>query len=127
MKTRLAKKLADFKFDAKNDRYLLRLYVTGATSRSRQAILNLNAICSEYLKGQYDLQVIDIHQKPTLARDEQIVAAPTLVKKLPVPMRRIIGDLGQGICASGARPQAKELINDGKRSHKCKNQGRPAG
>jgi circadian clock protein KaiB len=93
MKTPAAKKLSDFKFDAKNNRYVLRLYVTGATSRSRQAILNLNAICSEYLKGQYDLQVIDIHQKPTLAKDEQIVAAPTLVKKLPVPMRRIIGDL----------------------------------
>jgi len=93
MKTPVVKRLSDFKFDHKNNRYVLRLYVTGATSRSRRAILNLNAICSEYLNGRYDLQVIDIHQKPTLAKDEQIIAAPTLVKKLPAPMRRIIGDL----------------------------------
>lgn len=93
MRTPGAKKLSEFKFGTNNDKYVLRLYVTGATSRSRRAILNLNAICSEYLNGQYDLQVIDIHQKPTLAKDEQIVAAPTLVKKLPTPMRRIIGDL----------------------------------
>jgi hypothetical protein len=59
------------------------------TASDREPERNL----SEYLKGQYDLQVIDIHQKPTLAKEEQIVAAPTLVKKLPVPMRRIIGDL----------------------------------
>ncbi len=93
MKTPGAKKLSEFKFDTVNRQYVLRLYVTGATTRSRRAILNLNAICSEYLKGRYDLQVIDIHQKPTLAKDEQILAAPTLVKKLPAPMRKIIGDL----------------------------------
>lgn len=93
MKAQRTKKLSDFNFGANNDQYVLRLYVTGATSRSRRAILNLNAICSEYLNGRYDLQVVDIHQKPTLARDEQIVAAPTLVKKLPAPIRRIIGDL----------------------------------
>lgn len=93
MRTPGPKKLADFKFDTNNNQYVLRLYVTGATTRSRRAILNLNAICSEYLKGRYDLQVIDIHQKPTLAKDEQILAAPTLVKKLPAPMRKIIGDL----------------------------------
>jgi circadian clock protein KaiB len=74
-------------------KYVLRLYVTGATDRSRRAILNLNAICREYLRGKYDLEVIDIHQKPALAKDEQILAAPTLVKKLPLPLRRIIGDL----------------------------------
>jgi circadian clock protein KaiB len=74
-------------------KYVLRLYVTGATSSSRRAILNLNSICSEHLQGKYDLEVIDIHQKPTLAKDEQIVAAPTLIKQLPLPLRRIIGDL----------------------------------
>lgn len=74
-------------------RYVLRLYVTGATARSRRAIVNLDGICREYLKGQYDLEVIDVYQKPTLAKDEQIIAAPTLIKKLPLPMRRIIGDL----------------------------------
>ena len=73
--------------------YVLRLYVTGATARSRRAILNLNEICREYLGGKFDLEIIDIHQKPALAKDEQIIAAPTLIKKLPTPMRRIIGDL----------------------------------
>ena len=73
--------------------YVLRLYVTGVTARSRRAIVNLDGICREYLKGQYDLEVIDVYQKPKLAKDEQIIAAPTLVRKLPLPMRRIIGDL----------------------------------
>lgn len=74
-------------------KYILRLYVTGATSLSRRAIVNINAICREHLQGKYDLEVIDIHQKPALAKDEQIVAAPTLIKQLPLPLRRIIGDL----------------------------------
>jgi circadian clock protein KaiB len=78
---------------SRNQKYVLRLYVTGATSSSRRAILNINSICSEHLRGQYDLEVIDIHQKPTLAKDEQIVAAPTLIRQLPLPLRRIIGDL----------------------------------
>lgn len=73
--------------------YVLRLYVTGATARSRRAIVNLDGICREYLKGRYDLEVIDVYQKPTLAKDEQIIAAPTLIRKLPLPIRRIIGDL----------------------------------
>lgn len=78
---------------ARHKKYVLRLYVTGATSSSRRAILNITSICSEHLQGKYDLEVIDIHQKPTLAKDEQIVAAPTLIKHLPLPLRRIIGDL----------------------------------
>ena len=73
--------------------YVLRLYVTGATERSRRAIVNLEGICREHLKGRYDLEIVDVYQKPTLAKDEQIVAAPTLIRKLPLPMRRIIGDL----------------------------------
>ena len=75
------------------DRYVLRLYVTGMTSRSARAVKNLQAICDEYLVGRYDLEVIDIYQQPVLTRGEQIIAAPTLVKKLPLPMRRIIGDM----------------------------------
>jgi circadian clock protein KaiB len=75
------------------DRYVLRLYVTGMTSRSSRAVNNLRAICDEYLKGRYDLEVIDIYQQPVLTKGEQIVAAPTLIKKLPLPMRRIIGDM----------------------------------
>jgi circadian clock protein KaiB len=73
--------------------YVLRLYVTGLTPRSTRAIANVKAICEEHLKGRYDLQVIDIYQQPVLAKGEQIIAAPTLVKKLPGPLRRIIGDL----------------------------------
>ena len=75
------------------DRYVLRLYVTGMTSRSERAVRNLQGICDEYLKGRYDLEVIDIYQQPVLAKGEQIIAAPTLIKKLPLPMRRIIGDM----------------------------------
>ena len=75
------------------ERYVLRLYVTGMTPRSMRAINNLRAICDEYLKGRYDLEVIDIYQQPVLAKGEQIIAAPTLIKKLPLPMRRIIGDM----------------------------------
>jgi circadian clock protein KaiB len=74
-------------------KYLFRLYVTGATSRSRRAITNIIAICNERLEGKYDLEVIDIHQKPALAHHEQILASPTLIKQLPLPLRRIIGDL----------------------------------
>jgi circadian clock protein KaiB len=76
-----------------NERYVLRLYVTGMTPRSARAVSNLRAICDEYLEGRYDLEVIDIYQQPVLAIGEQIVAAPTLIKKLPLPMRRIIGDM----------------------------------
>ncbi|HWB07515.1 MAG TPA: circadian clock KaiB family protein [Verrucomicrobiales bacterium] len=76
-----------------NERYVLRLYVTGMTHRSMEAFANIKAICEEHLQGRYDLEVIDIYQRPRLARDEQIVAVPTLVKKLPVPLRRLIGNL----------------------------------
>jgi circadian clock protein KaiB len=76
-----------------SEAYVLRLYVTGMTPRSARAVNNLQAICDEYLDGRYDLEVIDIYQQPVLARGEQIIAAPTLIKKLPLPMRRIIGDM----------------------------------
>jgi circadian clock protein KaiB len=75
------------------DRYVLRLYVTGMTPRSTEAIKNLQAICGEYLEGRFDLEVIDIYQQPVLTQGEQIVAAPTLIKKLPLPMRRLVGDM----------------------------------
>jgi len=74
-------------------RYVLKLFVTGMTHRSAQAITNLEAICREYLDGRYDLDVIDIYQQPILTRGEQIIAAPTLIKKLPLPMRRLVGDM----------------------------------
>ena len=80
-------------FTASGERYRLRLYVTGLTPRSVQAIANLKRICAEYLEGRYLLEVIDLYQQPERAREAQIIAAPTLVKELPAPLRRIIGDL----------------------------------
>ncbi|MBN1834013.1 MAG: circadian clock KaiB family protein [Deltaproteobacteria bacterium] len=77
----------------KEEKYILRLYVTGVTPRSTKAILNVKKLCEEYLQGQYELQVIDIYQQPKLAQGEQIIAAPTLIKKLPLPLRRLIGDM----------------------------------
>ena len=78
---------------ASGEPYRLRLYVTGLTPRSVQAIANLKRICAEYLEGRYLLEVIDLYQQPERAREAQIIAAPTLVKELPLPLRRIIGDL----------------------------------
>ena len=75
------------------EKYILRLYVTGITPRSTKAIVNFKKICEEYLKGRYELEVIDIYQQPKLAKGEQIIAAPTLIKKLPLPLRRLIGDM----------------------------------
>ena len=75
------------------EKYLMRLYVTGMTPRSTQAIARIKAICEEHLQGRYDLEVIDIYQQPALAKGEQIIATPTLIKKLPFPLRRIVGDL----------------------------------
>ena len=74
-------------------RYVLRLYVTGSTPRSSRAIQSIRALCETHLSGRYDLEVIDIHQQPVLARGEQIIAAPTLIKKLPAPLRKMVGDL----------------------------------
>ena len=74
-------------------KYILRLYITGPSSKSILAIKNLKKICKEYLEGSYELEVIDLFQYPGLAKVEQIIAAPTLIKKLPLPFRRIIGDM----------------------------------
>ena len=74
-------------------KYVLRLYVTGVTPRSTRSIRRIKDICEEHLHGRYLLDVIDIYQRPTLARDEQIIATPTLIKVLPAPLRRFVGDL----------------------------------
>lgn len=74
-------------------RWNLRLYVAGQTPRSITAFQNLKNICEEYLKGKYHIEVIDLMENPTLARGDQILAIPTLVRKLPQPIRKIIGDL----------------------------------
>jgi circadian clock protein KaiB len=73
--------------------FVLQLYVTGATERSMRAIASLKKLCSEELQGRCEIEVIDIYKHPELARDEQIVVIPTLIKKLPAPIRRLIGDL----------------------------------
>ena len=79
--------------DSKDEDYLLRLYVTGMTPRSTAAVARIKSICEEHLQGHYILEVIDVYQQPELARKEQIIATPTLVKHLPLPLRRLVGDL----------------------------------
>ena len=86
--------------DATRDaaRYVLRLYITGSSPRAIRAIraiANIRAICEEHLQGRYDLEIVDISQHPTLAEGEQIIAAPTLIKSLPLPLRRFIGDMSE--------------------------------
>jgi circadian clock protein KaiB len=78
---------------AESNRYVLRLYIAGQTPKSVNAITNIKRICEENLKGRYVLDVIDLYQQPQLADGEQIIAVPTLIKKLPPPLRRIIGDM----------------------------------
>jgi len=92
------------------ERYVLRLYVSGATARSLCAIANVNAVCEQYLKGRYQLDVVDIYRQPALLQADQIVAVPALVKQLPFPSRLLIGDFsrteqvlqGLGIAAGAA-------------------------
>jgi circadian clock protein KaiB len=78
---------------APRERYVLRLYVTGTTGRSTRAIENTRAICNTHLKGRHELEVVDLYERPEAAAEEQVIAAPTLVKLFPAPLRRIIGDL----------------------------------
>jgi circadian clock protein KaiB len=89
----LAGELGQRGSNSRRAKYVLRLYVSGSTSKSALAVENIKRICEQYLKNRYDLEVIDIYQQPNLARDEQIVAVPTLIKRLPPPQRRLIGDL----------------------------------
>ncbi len=79
--------------ESEQGKYILRLYITGTTHRSTLALINLKKICDEYLEGRYVLEVIDLYQNPSLAKAEQIIAAPTLIKNLPLPFRRLIGDM----------------------------------
>ena len=72
--------------------YVLRLYVTGQTPRSLQSVENLQRLCEKHLAGRFSLEVIDIYQQPALAAEGQIIAAPTLIKAMPLPLRRLVGD-----------------------------------
>jgi circadian clock protein KaiB len=73
--------------------YVLRLYINDSTAKSLLAVENVKRVCAEHLDGRYDLEVIDIHKQASLARDEQIVAVPTLIKRLPAPLQRLVGDM----------------------------------
>jgi circadian clock protein KaiB len=75
------------------EKYVLRLFVAGMSTKSLQAIENIKRICETYLAGRYQLEVIDVYQQPILAKDGQIVAAPTLIKELPLPLRKLIGSM----------------------------------
>ena len=73
--------------------YIMKLYITGASPNSIRAVANLKSICETYLQGNYKLDIIDVHQQPLLAKEEQIVALPMLIKIAPLPIKRLIGDL----------------------------------
>jgi circadian clock protein KaiB len=79
--------------DRQSQKYIFRLYVSGMTPRSTRAIENIRKLSDEYLKDRYELEVVDIYKHPEAARDVQVIAAPTLIKELPLPLRRFIGDL----------------------------------
>ena len=83
----------DLSASTTRERYVLRLYVAGTTPRSATAIVNVRRICEEHLSGNYDLKVIDVMQSPAKAAEGQIIAAPTLVKESPLPIKRFIGDM----------------------------------
>lgn len=74
-------------------KYMLKLYITGATHHSMQAVKNIKQICEDYLVDRYDLHIIDVYQQPSLAEENQIIAVPTLVKISPEPIRRVVGDM----------------------------------
>lgn len=97
MSKKVIDKLEDFEnaltAEKKGDKYVLRLFVAGINPKSRRAIENLMEILEENLKDQYELEIIDIYQQPIFAKEGQIVAAPTLIKELPPPLRRFVGDL----------------------------------
>jgi circadian clock protein KaiB len=98
----------------KKAKYLLRLYVTGTTGKSVRAIQNVRRICEEHLQGLYDLEVVDIYKNLPLARGDQIIAAPTLIKRLPAPLRRLIGDMSDEqrvLVGLDIRPQQSGRVN----------------
>jgi circadian clock protein KaiB len=81
------------KIRIRQSKYLLRLYISRSTLKSRVAVENIQRVCEQHLHGRYHLEVIDIHDQASLARDEQIVAVPTLIKRLPRPLQRLVGDM----------------------------------
>lgn len=115
-KTKQTDSIEEFEEALKNqpgEMYTLKLYVAGLSPRSTRAIANIKEICEKYLKGRYRLEVIDIYQQHTLGKGEQIIAAPTLIKKLPRPLRKFIGDMADteqilvGLDIKAAKPAPK--------------------
>jgi circadian clock protein KaiB len=93
MTARKAKAAPRRKRQRRPEQYVLRLYVTGTTAKSIRAIENVRRICNEHLEGRYTLEIVDLYTNLPLARGDQIVAAPTLIKRLPSPLRQLIGDM----------------------------------
>jgi circadian clock protein KaiB len=94
--------------------YILRLYITGMTPKSQKAIKNVQKICTEHLKGRCELEIIDIYQQPDYAKSEQLIAAPTLIKKLPLPLRKFIGDMSDKekiLVGLDIIPKKKPVVN----------------
>ena len=104
-------KLAKIVENLDQAKYILRLYVTGMTPKSTLAIDNVQKLCEKYLEGFFELKIIDIYQQPKLAKDNQIIATPTLIKKLPLPIRRLIGDMSDTerfLAGIDLRPKAED-------------------
>ncbi len=97
--------------------YVLRLFVTGNSARARRSVMNLQNFCQQFLPGRYQLEIVDIYQQPSLAREEQIVAAPTLIRRQPLPLRRLVGDFsdqervasGLEVSLQGSEAQRSEI------------------
>ena len=92
-KSKVETKAPDAKSKDNGLMYVLTLYVTATTPRSTKAIANIRKLCDQYLNGRYDLDIVDISRDPEMARSDQLIAAPTLIKRLPLPLRRFIGDM----------------------------------
>ena len=92
-KSRIEKKLEKAIRGKSPKKYVLNLYVAGLTPRSQKAIENIKKLCEEYLPGRFELAILDIYQNPIVAKNGQILAAPTLVKALPLPLRKFVGDM----------------------------------
>ena len=101
--------------EGKRVTHVLRLYVTGTTGKSVRAVQNVRRICEDHLRGLYDLEVVDIYKNLPLARGDQVIATPTLIKRLPAPLRRLIGDMSDErrvLVGLGIRPRRASGIDD---------------
>jgi circadian clock protein KaiB len=81
------------KWEERNEKYVLRLYITGMTPNCLRAVENIKSICEKHLRENYELEIIDMYQEPEMAKEDQIIAAPTLLKRFPIPFKRLIGDM----------------------------------